>query len=157
MADMIPEIKEQLIQVLFRVKTSTANFHAGDNKKMALYGVNIAELTLMSAVRYNSQESTDNIGITDVQKFLYTSKAAISKMLGVLDKKGYINRDINEQNRRELIITLTEKGSSALKDLEKDIDDMLSRIITNLGKEQTSQIINVINQFADAINDVISQ
>ena len=155
MADTFPELKERLIKSLFRVKNLTSNIHAGENTKITEYGLSIAEQTLMSAVKYNAPQSNTNVGISDIQKLLYTSKAAISKMLGVLEKKGYINRDINKQNRRELIITLTEKGNTVLKDIGKDTDDMLLKIISQLGQEQTEQIINAINQFADVISDVM--
>ena len=155
MSDTLLDLKERLIQSLFRVKGMASNIHTGGEDRMAKYGVSIAELTLMSVVKNNSPDSDDNVIIADIQKRLFTSKAAVSKMLGVLERKGFVNRDVNRHNRRELVITLTEKGANVLNDLKNEVDGMLENVISKLGQEKTEQIINAINQFSDAISGVI--
>jgi len=149
------ELKDHLIQAFFRIKHLASSFHSGADSKMSELDLNMAELTLMKEIKCNALDSDENAFISDIQKQLYVSKAAISKMLASLEKKDYVNRDINRQNRRTLIVTLTPKGKEVLRVIEDDFDNTLMKIIQKLGKDNTEQFITGINRFADAINDVI--
>jgi DNA-binding MarR family transcriptional regulator len=153
--EKLPELKERLSRSLFRFKNAVSGFQSGESVKMAEFGVSIAEITLMKEIRNNAPGSTRNIGIAEIQQRLYTSKAAVSKMLGVLENKGYINREINKQNRRMLILTLTPGGVDVLKYAEKDVDDIFLKIISRLGNKGVEQFINCVNLFADAVKDAI--
>jgi DNA-binding MarR family transcriptional regulator len=150
-------LKDLLIRAMFRVKGLTAKLHSTGSAKMAGCGISMAEFQLMSLVRYNSLNSGSNASVAEIQNILYTTKGAVSKMLGALEGKGYINRDVNKQNRRELVITLTENGLSVLSDLESEADKMLSSIIDKLGQDRTAQIIEGINQLSDAISEVVGK
>jgi len=117
----------------------------------------MAELKLMGAIQGNSLDCDNNIHISDIQNLLYISKAGVSKMLGVLERKGYIARDVDKNNRRTLIITLTQDGKKKLNELEKSADELLIKITGQLGEEKTEQFIKLVNEFADIANDVAKQ
>ena len=146
------QLKEQLIDSFFRIKHLGSIFHTGMNTKMAAHDISIAELTLMRTIKNNAMDSDENMCVSDIKKHLFTSNAAISKMLGILEKKGYINRDVNKHNRRALIIILTPKGKEIIDDLEKEMDDKLIGIIQSLGKTEIEQLVRSINLFVDAIS-----
>ena len=151
------EMKERLIASIFRIKRFSYMCQAVLDTKMEKHGISMAELTLMKAVRNNVLDSDENTGISDIQRRLFTSKAAISKMLGVLERKGYLVRDINRQNRRALIITLTPEGHEILRCLEKNINDKLIEITAAVGKADVEQLIESINRFADTAIGVIDR
>jgi hypothetical protein len=56
----------------------------------------------MKEVANNSIDSDSNIGLSEIRGYLSISKAAVSQMLGMPEKKGNINRDIDKNNRRNL-------------------------------------------------------
>lgn len=146
-------LEDRLIESIFRIKHINSIYPMGIEAEMVKNGVSMAQLTLMKTIRHNTLDSDRNTSISDIQKHLFTSTAAISKMLGILEKKGYINRDINKQNRRLLIITLTPKGREILEYLEKEIDKNLTEIITRLGKSEVEQLVKSINLFVDATDN----
>ena len=100
------QIKEQLMQSIFRVKHLNSAFYSDADLQMAKCGISITEFALMKTIENNMLDSDENTGVSDIQKHLYVTKAAISKMLGVLEKKGYVNREVNRHNRRTLLIKL---------------------------------------------------
>jgi len=143
-------LKERLIKSFFRIKHLSLTLHTGTDSS-------IAELKLMGAIQGNSLDCDNNVHISDIQNLLYISKAGVSKMLGVLEKKGYIARDVDKNNRRTLIITLTQDGKKILNELEKSADEQLIEIIDRLGEEKTEQFIELVNKFVDITNDVAKQ
>ena len=78
-------------------------------------------------------------------------------MLGVLEKKGYVNREINKSNRRTLTVTLTPGGREIIDRVNNDIDNMLIEIIRRLDKFDfdIEQFIVSINKFTDVTSEVI--
>ncbi|MDR1230643.1 MAG: MarR family winged helix-turn-helix transcriptional regulator [Spirochaetaceae bacterium] len=155
MKKKLPELKARLLQSLFCFRNAMSNFKFGESVKMAEFGVSIAEITVMQEIQNNSPGSEGNIGIAEIQQILYTSKAAVSKMLGVLENKGYINRDINKQNRRTLILTLTPAGMNVLKQVDKDVDKIVEKIISHLGRKQVEHFVSSVNQFSDAMKETV--
>ena len=156
MEEQFLELKERLIESIFRVKhLNSVLFHHGIDTQMTKHGISTAELTLMKTIKNNIADSDKNTGVSDIQKHLYITKAAVSKMLGVLEKKGYINREVNKHNRRTLIITLTPEGRDVLKSLDNDINDTLIKIIRRLGKTDIERLIKSINRLADAASSLI--
>lgn len=114
--------------------------------------LNMAEIVLMKGVAGNSVESESNIGLSDIRGYLSISKAAVSQMLGVLERKGYINRDIDKNNRRNLIVTLTSKGHEVLAKKDNEFNDRLDRIISYLGEDDVKQMIMNISKMVEIMN-----
>lgn len=146
-------LEERLIDSIFRIQHISSIYPMGIETEMVKNNISMAELTLMRTIRHNTLDSDRNNSISDIQKHLFTSTAAISKMLGILEKKGYINRDINKHNRRSLIITLTAKGKEFLDSLERQIDKNLINIISRVGKSEIEQLVKSINLFMDVTDN----
>ena len=151
---MNKKMNEELLKSLFLIKHIIFNFHSCLGYEFEEHGLNINEIILMRDIQYNAVGSNNNKRISDIQSQLFVSKAAVSKMLGVLEKKGYICRDIDKENRRNLIITLTQEGKGILKKLEQNVDELVARIIQQLGKDQAEQFIKSVNNFATTTDDI---
>jgi len=155
MDDEVLELKDRLINAIFKIKHLGFVFYYGMDKHMTEHGLNMTEVTLMNIIKNNVADSVENTNISDIQKHLYITKAAVSKMLGVLEKKGYLVRETNTHNRRTLSITLTPKGREILKLFDNDIENKLIEIIRRLGKPEIEQFIMSINKFTEVTSSVI--
>lgn len=148
---MDQNLKAQLIRTVFQFKKLTGGgfgINTAGNKS----DINMTELVLMKGISDNSADSENNVGLPDVRGYLSISKAAVSQMLGSLERKGYINRDIDKNNRRNLIVTLTSKGREVLINNYNEFDDRLDKIITYLGEDDVKQLITIINRMIEIMN-----
>jgi len=148
-------LQDQLVKSFFRIKHLLLNRRVSTDPEHIKCDVSLAEIELMKCIRHNALDSDCNAHVSDIQHRLSISKAGVSKMLSVLEKKACISRDIDQNNRRILVITLTRKGREVLHDLERNTDEWLAKIIHRLGEERTEQFIALANQFADIANEVI--
>ena len=148
---MDKNLTDQLVQSVFQFKRLLGagfGMDAAENKS----DINMSELVLMKAIANNSTDSETNVGLSEIRRYLSISKAAVSQMLGTLEKKGYINRDVDKNNRRNLIVTLTPKGREAFADRYEDFKDRLESIITHIGEDDVKQMITIINRTIEIIN-----
>ena len=150
---MEQNLEVQLVQSIFQFKrliNSGLGMDATDNKN----SLNMAELILMSGVANNTANSEGNVGMSDIRSYLQVTKGAVSQMLSSLEKKGFINRDINKSNRRNLIVTLTAEGRQILERQYGEFSDRLEKIISRLGEDDVRQMIAIVNRMIEITNDI---
>ena len=111
--------------------------------------LNMTELVVMRGLEKNCPDSNSNTGIAEVQKQLHITKSAISQMMTSLEKKGYIERTIDPDDRRKRVVTLTKTGKDILNKTKKATNHNLNEILSGLGEENTKQFINLLNQVSD--------
>jgi DNA-binding MarR family transcriptional regulator len=85
---------------------------------------------------------------------LSVSKAAVSQTLGTLEKKGYVERAIDRDNRRKIVITLTDSGRAALEHSNDALDSFIVSLINRFGEAKTSRLIGLINDFAELVESL---
>ncbi|MDR3242658.1 MAG: MarR family transcriptional regulator [Clostridiales Family XIII bacterium] len=146
------DLKRQLVHSIFRFKKAGMRLPQSLNVEMKHFNVNMAELVLMKKILDASGD--ENACLADLQRFLSITKAAVSQMLGALEKKGYLNREINKNNRRKIVITLTESGLAIIKNAESGFEVMITEIISRFGEEDTKQLILLFKRFSDIADNV---
>ncbi len=140
-------LKEQLIRSMFRFKRVGAALRPRMD-------ISMGEIALMKGIEDKACHSGKNSIVSTVQDSLHVTKPAISQMYNALEKKGYIIREINTDDRRKIVATLTPKGREILKCMMETADSMLNEIITRLGEEDTKQLIKLFNRLVDISEDI---
>mgnify|MGYP001198117265 CR=1 FL=1 len=150
---MEQNLDTQLVHSIFQFKrliNSGLGMDAAENKN----NLNMAELILMNGVANNTADSANNVGMADIRTYLQVTKGAVSQMLGSLEKKGFINRDIDKSNRRNLIVTLTPEGRQILEQQYSAFSDRLETIISRLGEDDVRQMVGIVNRMIEITNEL---
>lgn len=92
--------------------------------------------------------------LAEVRDYLHISKAAVSQMLSSLEKKGLITREPDPENRRTIIVNLTDEGRAAIDAIEHRFDKHIRAVIERVGEDDTREIIRLIYKFVEAMRDV---
>lgn len=144
------KLKDSLVRSIFRFKKVGFQFPPGSNLRMG-------ELFVMRRIAENALDSDDNVYAADIQNGLHVTRPAVSQMLNSLEDKGYICREIDERDRRRLIITLTPRGESILKAMKEHADQVIAETILRFGEENTALLISLLNRFADISDELKSE
>lgn len=138
-----------LVKALMQGKSlATTALDAGDNR------ITVAELVALGRIANNREGSAENIYADDLQGSLFVSKPAISQMLKSLEARELIRREIDPNNRRKLIVTLTDQGRVLLDDAMERTREYLSRVIESFGVEKTREMIALYGEFTQIMVDV---
>ncbi|WP_232616871.1 MarR family winged helix-turn-helix transcriptional regulator [Treponema primitia] len=127
------------LEMTFRV------FHPGSGEN-----VSMAELVVLAGIKNHTFED----GEVTIPDLLCISRAAVSQMLGVMEQKGFIIRDINKANRRKQLLSLTEKGSLVVEEQEQKAMALLSQVVDQFGERETKQFIKLSGRFMDIIEKI---
>lgn len=133
-------LEEQLAQSVIRFKKVGITLPADVN-------IHIGEFFVMSKIARSSVSPEYELSPADIQKRLHITKPAVSQMYNSLEKKGYILREIDTNDRRKFVVTLTPEGQGVLERVKRFYDKRMSETISRFGEENTIQLIDLINRF----------
>ncbi|AEF82485.1 MarR family winged helix-turn-helix transcriptional regulator [Leadbettera azotonutricia] len=135
------ELHNELLHSLFMLKKFTHTFRPAVPPKED-------EMSLVSfTLLYYIKEHKGDLSGEKIRNALSVTKPAVSQMLAVLEKKGFLTREINKENRRCIVLSLTEKGTRFIEKTEKETEKRLAGIISRFGKNETRSLITLINRF----------
>ncbi|NLZ46589.1 MAG: MarR family transcriptional regulator [Clostridiales bacterium] len=144
------ELKKEYIQVLFRFRK-----YGLDYPKMN--DVNMTELLVMTGLSTNAIDKEEFVDLAEIQSRAHISKAAISQIFTSLEKKGYVIRETDKNNRRRIIVELTPSGEKILEEAEERVDTVLNETLSRLGNENLKQLVTLMNKLSDISDDIKSK
>lgn len=145
---MSKELQNELVQAMFRLK-KMMNYGLGRDTNNI--NITMSEYILMREVAENTKDVYNPSALTEVREYLSVSKAAVSQMLNSLEKRGYILREIDPNNRRNIIVILTEEGKNAYGKKNQEFYNRFEMVIQGIGEKDVSQFIAMINKMSDAM------
>jgi len=127
----------------------------------------VASLEAMMSSRENAIEHMGRCGKGElfILKFLYeresavipseisgamhSSNARISAALGSLEKKGQIHREIDTTNRRNILVTITEKGRERIRASTKQMHRHMVDIFNEMGEQDAVEFARLLKRFSE--------
>ena len=86
---------------------------------------------------------------SELSHALQSSTARISALLGALEKKGQIVRNIDESNRRNILVTITDVGRKRAKEEMQEMKKVMVQVFTDMGEEDAVAFIKLNRKFFD--------
>jgi len=75
---------------------------------------------------------------------LHISRPRITAALSALRKKGYVETEMSEDDRRRILVKLTEEGLIFIEDKQKTVEGYFDLFVEGLGDENASELIRLI-------------
>ena len=84
---------------------------------------------------------------SELSAALNSSTARISALLGSLEKKGQIRRDVDRSNRRNILVTVTGAGRERVKTELRQMEAHLARAFTEMGETDALAFLGLTERF----------
>lgn len=108
----------------------------------------------------NNKKDTENyygMKTSELTKNLCITKPATSKMLNVLEDKGYIERTSSKCDRRVVYVRLTKEGEEFLEEENKKFENFTYRVMEKMGEEDTENLIRLFRKLYNIIEELNSE
>ncbi len=83
--------------------------------------------------------------------------AAVSRSLKSLEKSGLIERNIDPDNRRSVIVSVTPEGQKTADDLIGRAHDYWSKVLSRMSEDELSDLLRVWNLVMDNMETVLAE
>jgi len=88
-----------------------------------------------------------------LSELLKVSRPAVTRVLNGLENRGYITRRIDKNDRRSIIVELTEAGRKALEAADEKVLSVADRLAARLGDAHTEKLIELLDRLAEIYKD----
>ncbi|MDR0508225.1 MAG: MarR family winged helix-turn-helix transcriptional regulator [Candidatus Methanoplasma sp.] len=79
------------------------------------------------------------------------SSARIATALNSLEEKGLITREIDSEDRRKIIVRLTQKGAERVEEEEKKKLEEIKNILIRLGEEDAKELVRIMGRVSEVL------
>ncbi|BFH62050.1 MarR family winged helix-turn-helix transcriptional regulator [Paenibacillus azoreducens] len=108
-------------------------------------------ITTQQAVLLDIVYLLKRITVGEIAIEMNISSSAVSQLIAKLEKKQYIKREVNPQNRREVFITLDDKGMEYFKKqdyVEQQVADKIYSKLSSIEIDELERIVNKLREIA---------
>lgn len=147
---MYDDVKRQFIH-------ATLHFKKVDVCELSRGAVPLGELVVMGRVQQGCPRSGTCLNVAEIADQLSVSRPAVSQILGSLEEKGYITRQIDPADRRRIAVRNTEEGRKALEESEQLYDEATDQLLQSMSLEELQTLIRLMNRLSDIYQDLKAQ
>lgn len=108
---------------------------------------NQGELFLLKYLHMRDQATTPS----ELSLAMDSSTARISALLRTLEQKEQIERQVDQDDRRYVLVTITEDGKRRVNQEIGQIREGLARVFLDLGEDDTREFLRLAPLFLDLI------
>lgn len=126
--------------------------------KMVLREGDISKLNLdINSTQTNILMSVDEHGeksMSEISVLTGLEKSSFTRSVDSLVKRGFLTRNSPENDRRKIKLSLTGKGTKAVKLIRNNLDDYLESLLSDFSskeKEEFLKSLNTISKYLDKI------
>lgn len=88
---------------------------------------------------------------TEIAEHIGIDPAAITRQLKILEKEGFVTRDRNAENAREIIVTLTDYAKSELKICKQKHKDNPCNIAVSISKGEIEELMQILESIEEKL------
>ncbi len=118
-------------------------------KKM---GISLAEFNCLVQFYEN-----DVLSVKELNEKLDLTPGGITRVLTLLEKKGFIKRRISLEDRRSIDVFLTKKGKDMVQRLQKEASKLHEEIFTQLDESSREELVISIEKLMQIIDKWLKQ
>lgn len=106
-------------------------------------------LTQYKVLKFLLCNPAGTIRQVDIEQNFYIRNPTVTRILQNLEKKGLIERQINSQDNRSKIISLTEKAQGMKKLLYQLGEELEEKLTSNLTPEDKEELLRILKKILE--------
>ncbi|MGM1050598.1 MAG: MarR family winged helix-turn-helix transcriptional regulator [Bacillota bacterium] len=115
------------------------------------------EITTKQALLLELIHKHQRMTVREIADQMEVSSSAISQIIGKLEKMGYVKREINLQNRREIIVQIGPQGVTYFAKQDKVERDIIERFYSKMEFEEVQQLLQLTLKLKEIVEQELSR
>ena len=116
-----------------------------ERHNQTILGVKKSEARVLLCVEFLHKEKNCKVNISEISKNLSITPPSTTEFVKNLIKKGYLEKHIDQNDKRFIEITLTDKGKKIVQELKEYFNSLFSGIIERLGYEKSELLLELLD------------
>ncbi|MCR5757228.1 MAG: MarR family transcriptional regulator [Selenomonas sp.] len=99
---------------------------------------------------------TEGMAITDISRQLNVSKQQMTNIIDKLVSAGYVSKETDSQDRRRIVITISQKGTKLLENHLEIFRQRFDSHAQKLSQPEKNELSRVLRRYYELINKMFS-
>jgi DNA-binding MarR family transcriptional regulator len=125
---------EEILKLVFELVVNFTNMLP---RTKEIEEMNTMELYLFLYVALNGPKK-----MSELSDVLKTTKSNITNLVDILERNGYLSRVRSSEDRRVVMVKLTEEGEKLYKKLLDSFDSLIEKVISKIPQSDLEEISN---------------
>jgi DNA-binding MarR family transcriptional regulator len=113
-----------------------------------------SEVFTLFSIKRAIDEKNSKIKVSDISKMLDVAPPTVTQLITGLEKNGYVERKLNREDRRAVIIELTEKGDEAINKAFNEFFKYFQGLVECLGCDKSNELAELLNMVFNYFNNL---
>ena len=116
-----------------------------ERHNQTILGVKKSEARVLLCVEFLHKAKNCKVNISEISKNLSITPPSTTEFVKNLINKGYLEKHIDQNDKRFIEITLTDKGEKIVQELKEYFNSLFSGIIERLGYEKSELLLELLD------------
>jgi len=149
---MDPE-KSELAQNLIKVFKQVHKDFQHHLYKSIIPNQKMTPMFVMMRLKKASCKGTDGVRVSDIASSIGITVPAITQIITVLEKDGYIRRAMDPEDRRAVRVILTPAGDAMLEPAIRALNEIIISLIDYLGEDESKTLLKLLDRVESFFNE----
>ena len=96
----------------------------------------------------------DGLTMGELSRWLMVSKGNVTGIAERLSEDGFIVREPTPTDRRSFVVTLTEKGRKAYKEMELEYEQLLEKLFNDLSPDDSDMFTGMLAKIKESVEEL---
>ena len=121
--------------------------------------LNKGEFVLMNGIYHVQKKigSEHGVKMSELAEYTHALPPAVSRSIKALEKKGYVRRFVDQKDRRNTLVEITESGQEVLQESNAIMDEFIRRVFEKTDKEEMARLVRYIYQQYDLAKEELEK
>lgn len=113
------------------------------------------EFFCLGAICNSGKENPEKGGIYvwELARRTHSLPPAVSRTLRELEERGYIERSVDREDRRNIKVLPTAEGLAVWGRVEEKTQEFVDRVLARMGQENMDQLVSLCDRLCDIIEE----
>ena len=96
----------------------------------------------------------DGLTMSELSRWLMVSKGNVTGIAERLSEDGFIVREPTPTDRRSFVVTMTEKGRKAYKEMELEYEKLLDKLFDDLTLDDSDMFAGMLAKIKESVEEL---
>jgi DNA-binding MarR family transcriptional regulator len=125
------------------LKKTTVLFRSHSHKKIGEFAE--GEMFILKHLSFVEEKALPS----DLSAAMNTSTSRIAAILNSLERKGLVSREIDETDRRRILVAITPAGKQFIQEKHQKIHDNMEYLLQRLGEHDANEVLRLLDRFIE--------
>lgn len=98
-----------------------------------------------------------NVNIKSIAQAMNISYGRISHILNALENKGFVKRDFNKKDKRNIVISLTNKAKDVIEKAHSQYMDLHNQILNTMDNNKKEALVNTLEEYLQSVKGFMNK